>query len=80
MIMAGMLPGVESARRRRMRPSGTASSQSGSRRSSFCLYATGSSLISVSTLCKGVAWAMDPTVARSSGTSLGRRRGDWMRS
>ncbi|KAJ6831304.1 putative E3 ubiquitin-protein ligase ATL44 [Iris pallida] len=41
MIMAGMLPGVESARRRRMRPSGTASSQSGSRRSSFCLYATG---------------------------------------
>ncbi|KAJ6850422.1 putative E3 ubiquitin-protein ligase ATL44 [Iris pallida] len=42
MVMAGLLPGVESARRRRMCLSGTFDPQSGSRRSSsFCLYATG---------------------------------------
>ncbi|KAJ6833558.1 putative E3 ubiquitin-protein ligase ATL44 [Iris pallida] len=39
--MAGMLPGVESARRRRMHLGGSTNSQStGSRRSSFCLYTT----------------------------------------
>lgn len=40
-IMAGMLPGVECARRRRLRQGGSMESPSGSRRSSFCLYTTG---------------------------------------
>ncbi|XP_038976495.1 probable E3 ubiquitin-protein ligase RHY1A isoform X2 [Phoenix dactylifera] len=40
-IMAGMLPGVECARRRRLRQGGSTDSPSGSRRSSFCLYTTG---------------------------------------
>ncbi|CAN6190478.1 unnamed protein product [Urochloa humidicola] len=37
-IMAGMLPGVERARRRRLRQGGT---EVGTRRPSFCLYAAG---------------------------------------
>ncbi|WVZ82258.1 hypothetical protein U9M48_029541 [Paspalum notatum var. saurae] len=45
-IMAGMLPGVECARRRRLRQGGAGSSGAeagggGTRRSSFCLYAAG---------------------------------------
>jgi hypothetical protein len=45
-IMAGMLPGVECARRRRLRRSGAvagdaAAGGGGSRRLSFCLYAAG---------------------------------------
>ncbi|ONK59599.1 uncharacterized protein A4U43_C08F8120 [Asparagus officinalis] len=39
--MAGMLPGVESARRRRFHQGGSMNSASGSRRPSFCLYTTG---------------------------------------
>ncbi|CAL5044215.1 unnamed protein product [Urochloa decumbens] len=43
-IMAGMLPGVECARRRRLRPGGAgagAEASGGTRRPSFCLYAAG---------------------------------------
>ncbi|KAJ1258286.1 hypothetical protein BS78_10G063800 [Paspalum vaginatum] len=43
-IMAGMLPGVECARRRRLRQGGAGSGAEaggGTRRSSFCLYAAG---------------------------------------
>ncbi|KAL6898038.1 hypothetical protein ACP4OV_006634 [Aristida adscensionis] len=42
-IMAGMLPGVECARRRRVRQGGAAEAAAGggTRRSSFCLYAAG---------------------------------------
>jgi len=44
-IMAGMLPGVECARRRRLRQggssSGAAEAPCGTRRPSFCLYAGG---------------------------------------
>jgi hypothetical protein len=43
--MAGMLPGVECARRRRLRQGGAAAGDAaaggGSRRPSFCLYAAG---------------------------------------
>ncbi|XP_039118299.1 probable E3 ubiquitin-protein ligase RHY1A [Dioscorea cayenensis subsp. rotundata] len=38
--MAGMLPGVECARRRRFHQGGSSDSSMGSRRSSFCLYTT----------------------------------------
>ncbi|KAJ0984834.1 hypothetical protein J5N97_003190 [Dioscorea zingiberensis] len=38
--MAGMLPGVECARRRRFHQGGSMDSPTGSRRSSFCLYTT----------------------------------------
>ncbi|KAK3128536.1 hypothetical protein QOZ80_6BG0463150 [Eleusine coracana subsp. coracana] len=40
-IMAGMLPGVECARRRRLRQGGDAAAGGGTRRPSFCLYAAG---------------------------------------
>ncbi|OEL15897.1 hypothetical protein BAE44_0023083 [Dichanthelium oligosanthes] len=43
-IMAGMLPGVECARRRRLRQGGAGAGAEvgvGTRRSSFCLYAAG---------------------------------------
>ena len=43
-IMAGMLPGVECSRRRRLRQAGAgagAEAAGGTRRSSFCLYAAG---------------------------------------
>lgn len=40
-IMAGMLPGVECARRRRLRQGVGAEAAGGTRRSSFCLYAAG---------------------------------------
>lgn len=44
-LMAGMLPGVECARRRRLRQggssSGAAEAPCGTRRPSFCLYAAG---------------------------------------
>ena len=45
-IMAGMLPGVECARRRRLRQGGAgagaeAGAGTGTRRLSFCLYAAG---------------------------------------
>ena len=40
-IMAGMLPGVECARRRRLRQGGSAEAPCGTRRPSFCLYANG---------------------------------------
>ncbi|MQL90522.1 hypothetical protein Taro_023117 [Colocasia esculenta] len=39
--MAGMLPGVECARRRRFHQGGAMELQSGTRRSSFCLYRSG---------------------------------------
>ncbi|KAL6606080.1 hypothetical protein ACP70R_041733 [Stipagrostis hirtigluma subsp. patula] len=40
-IMAGMLPGVECARRRRVRQGAEAAAGGGTRRTSFCLYAAG---------------------------------------
>lgn len=40
-IIAGMLPGVECARRRRLRQGGSAEAPCGTRRPSFCLYANG---------------------------------------
>ncbi|XP_062233465.1 RING-H2 finger protein ATL63-like [Phragmites australis] len=40
-IMAGMLPGVECARRRRLRQGAAGEAAGGTRRSSFCLYGAG---------------------------------------
>ncbi|TVU27882.1 hypothetical protein EJB05_19383 [Eragrostis curvula] len=74
-LMAGMLPGVECARRRRVRQggssSGAAEAPCGTRRTSFCLYAVGhdhahlgsSGSKERSNACKGMAparaWTLD---------------------